>query len=78
MLTRTGAATSYTVEVNVKDADDADSELVIVISVTDVNDNAPMFSTDNSVVITVVENAARGTALTSAIASGGVYAAMRR
>ena len=70
-----GAATSYTVEVNVKDADDADSELVIVISVTDVNDNAPMFATDNSVVITVVENAARGTALTSAIASGGVYAA---
>ena len=71
-----GAATSYTVEVNVKDADDADSELVIEISVMDVNDNAPMFSTDNSVVITVVENAARGTALTSAIASGGVYAAM--
>ena len=70
-----GAATSYTVEVNVKDADDADSELVIVISVTDVNDNAPMFSTDDSVIITVVENAARGTALTSAIASGGVYAA---
>jgi len=70
-----GAATSYTVEVNVKDADDADSELVIEISVMDVNDNAPMFSTDNSVVITVVENAARGTALTSAIASGGVYAA---
>lgn len=70
-----GAATSYTVEVNVKDADDADSELVIVITVTDVNDNAPMFATDNAVVITVVENAARGTALTSAIASGGVYAA---
>ena len=70
-----GAATSYTVEVNVKDADDADSELVIVITVTDVNDNAPMFATDNSVIITVVENAARGTALTSAIASGGVYAA---
>jgi len=70
-----GAATSYTVEVNVKDADDADSELVIEISVTDVNDNAPMFSTDNSVIITVVENAARGTALTSAIASGGMYAA---
>ena len=70
-----GAATSYTVEVNVKDADDADSELVIEISVMDVNDNAPMFSTDNSVVITVVENAARGTALTSAIASGGMYAA---
>ena len=70
-----GAATSYTVEVNVKDADDADSELVIEISVMDVNDNAPMFSTDNSVIITVVENAARGTALTSAIASGGVYAA---
>ena len=54
-----GAATSYTVEVNVKDADDADSELVIEISITDVNDNAPMFSTDNSVIITVVENAAR-------------------
>ena len=70
-----GAATSYTVEVNVKDADDADSELVIEISVMDVNDNAPMFSTDNSVIITVVENAARGTALTSAIASGGMYAA---
>ena len=70
-----GAATSYTVEVNVKDADDADSELVIEISIMDVNDNAPMFSTDNSVIITVVENAARGTALTSAIASGGVYAA---
>ena len=70
-----GAATSYTVEVNVKDADDADSELVIEITVTDVNDNAPMFSTDNSVIITVVENAARGTALTSAIASGGAYTA---
>ena len=70
-----GAPTSYTVEVNVKDADDADSELVIVISITDVNDNAPMFSTDNSVIITVVENAARGTALTSAIASGGAYTA---
>ena len=71
-----GAATSYTVEVNVKDADDADSELVIEISVMDVNDNAPMFATNNSVIITVVENAARGTALTSAIASGGMYAAM--
>ena len=70
-----GAATSYTVEVNVKDADDADSELVIEISVMDVNDNAPMFATDNSVIITVVENAARGTALTSGIASGGMYVA---
>ena len=70
-----GAATSYTVEVNVKDADDADSELVIEISISDVNDNAPMFSTNNSVIITVVENSARGTALTSAIAPDGVYAA---
>ena len=64
-----GAATSYTVEVNVKDADDADSELVIVITVTDVNDNAPMFDSDNVKIITVVENAARGTLLASEVAS---------
>ena len=66
-----GAATSYTVEVNVKDADDADSELVIEISITDVNDNAPMFSMENVTVTSIRENDPRGTAIGRYIATDG-------
>lgn len=47
----------------------------LIVNVGDVNDNAPMFATDSPVTIMVVENAPRGTALTSAIAPDGVYAA---
>ena len=56
-----------------KDALEARTELKI--HVTDVNDNPPVFATDNTVSISVMENSSRGTPLTSAIASGGVYAA---
>ena len=66
-----GAATSYTVEVNVKDADDADSELVIVITVTDVNDNAPMFTMESVTVTSIRENDPRGTAIGRYIATDG-------
>ena len=70
-----GTVSAYTVEVNICDTDNACNELTIDISIEDVNDEAPMFATDSAVTVMVAENTARGTALTSAIAPNGVYAA---
>ena len=68
--------TGYTVLVNVNDGNQGDDTLTVHVTLNDMNDNAPMFKTDNGVIITVQENTARGTALTSAIAADGVYTAV--
>ena len=64
-----GTFSSYTVELAVCDADNACSELVVVITVTNVNDNAPMINANAPSSITVAENTPRGYLL-------GYYGAM--
>ena len=71
----TGAQTLYVVELKVCDSAEACNQIAVNVNVDDVNDEAPMFATDNAVIINVMENTARDTALTSAIAADGVYAA---
>ena len=70
-----GAQTLYVVELKVCDSAEACNQIAVNVNVDDVNDEAPMFATDNAVIINVMENTARDTALTSAIAADGVYAA---
>ena len=58
-----GTFSSHTVELVVCDADNACSELVVVITVTNVNDNAPIINANAPSRITVAENTPRGYSL---------------
>lgn len=58
-----GTFSSHTVELAVCDADNACSELVVVITVTNVNDNAPIINANAPSRIAVAENTPRGYSL---------------
>ncbi len=63
-----------TIEVNAQDNTTGEAEIALEITVTDVNDNAPVFE-HGSASITVMENTPRGTALASSAAPNGMYVA---
>ena len=70
--------TGYLVNIQVSDGKGGSSLLRVTVNLTDVNDESPMFSTDETVTVHIAENEPRGKPLVSPIAQTGVYTATDR